>query len=135
MGNRILVVDDDPDTVVYLSSFLEDHGFQTAAAHDASEALAVLEEFDPDAVLVDVMMPGRSGLDLLVRIRRSERFENVPILVVTGNDHILADDFRSYLGSHHGVRGPDGVVGKPVDAEALLRLVRSLTNEAEQETG
>jgi hypothetical protein len=45
------------------------------------------------------------------------------LVVITGNDQILEDDCQSYIGSHHGVSGPDGVLGKPVDRQALLTVL------------
>ena len=63
VGDKILVVDDDPDIVAYLSSFLEDNGYRVASASSASAALSRVEESPPDAILIDVLMPGRSGLD------------------------------------------------------------------------
>ena len=125
---RILVVDDDPDILDYLASLLEDHGYVVRTAASADTALSALAGFVPDTVLVDALMPGRSGLDLLVRVRREPRWEHVPIVIVTGSDTILEDDCQSYLGSHHGVRGPDGVLGKPIDPGALLAVVRHLTS-------
>ena len=125
-GKRILVVDDDPDIVDYLSSFLEDNGYDVAAANDAASALEAVEGFRPDTILIDVLMPGRSGLDLLVTLRRDARWCDIPLVVVTGSDKILQDDCQSYLGSHHGIRGPDGVLGKPVDRETLLLVLKHL---------
>ncbi len=124
---RILIVDDDPDIVVYLSSFLEDQGYELQSASDCSTALTVLGEFHPDVVLVDVLLPGRSGLDLLVRLRQDPRYEDIPIVVVTGNDKIVEDECKSYLGTHQGVAGPDGVLAKPVDQAALMAVVERLT--------
>ncbi len=126
---KILVIDDDPDIVVYLSSLLEDHGYELQSAGDSAQALAVLERFEPDVILIDVMMPGRSGLDLLVRLRQDARWKDKRMVVVTGNDRILEDDCQSYVGSHADVRGPDGVLGKPVDPPTLLAVLRTLTAE------
>lgn len=126
MTRRVMVVDDDPDIVDYFSSFLEDHGFEVGGAARASDALAMIGSFVPDAVVIDVMLPGRSGLDLLVRLRTDARWAELPVIVVTGNDRILEDDCQSYLGSHQGVRGPDGVLGKPIDRDALLRVLEHL---------
>jgi len=123
---RILVVDDDMDIVLYLSSFLEDHGYELESAGDSAAALDALTGFEPDVVLVDVMLPGKSGLDLLVTIRKEPRWVDLPVVMVTGSDKVLADDFRSYLSSHAGIRGPDGVVPKPIDQSALLSLVADL---------
>ena len=123
MGKNILIVDDDPDVVVYLTSFLEDHGYQVRSAGDAGKALRVLEDFRPDAILVDVLMPGKSGLDLLVTLRCDPRWQEIPLVIVTGMDKILEEDCQSYLLSQHGVRGPDAVLGKPVDPKTLLAIL------------
>ena len=119
----VLIVDDDPDIVAYVTSLLEDHGYATRSAGDAGQAVRVLEGFRPDAVLVDVLMPGKSGLDLLVMLRRDERWRSIPLVVVTGMDQILEHDCQSYLTSHHGVSGPDAVLGKPIDPRALLAVL------------
>jgi chemosensory pili system protein ChpA (sensor histidine kinase/response regulator) len=130
-GNKILVVDDDPDIVEYLSSFLEDNDYDVASAGSVTAALTAVERFRPDAVLIDVLMPGRSGLNLLVTLRRDPRWADLPLVVITGSDRILRDDCQSYLGSHQGVRGPDGVLGKPVDRDSLLAVLRHLPGRAE----
>ncbi len=119
----ILVVDDDPDTVAYVTSLLEDQDYRTRSAADAGQALRALEGFRPDAILVDVLMPGKSGLDLLVTLRSDPRYRSIPLVVVTGMDQILESDCQSYLTSRRGVSGPDAVLGKPIDPKALLAVV------------
>ena len=120
---RVLVVDDDRDTALYLSALLEDNGYEVRTAVDEVEALSQLEEFRADAVIMDVLMPGRSGLDLLVKLRSSPRWSNLMVIVVTGNDRVLEDYGKSYLSFHKGIRGPDAVLGKPVDPQVLLRVL------------
>ncbi|MGE5344769.1 MAG: response regulator [Acidithiobacillales bacterium] len=119
----VLIVDDDPDTVAYVSSLLEDQDYWTRSASDAAQALRALDGFRPDAILVDVLMPGRSGLDLVVTLRSDPRYRNIPLVVVTGMDQILEHDCQSYLMSLRGVSGPDAVLGKPIDPKALLAVL------------
>jgi len=123
---RILVVDDDPDVIEYLSSFLEDEGYEVAAAIDERSALAEVERSSPDAILIDVMLPGKSGLDLLVCLRRDPRWAGIPLVLVTGDDNVLKDECRSYLETHQDVRGPDRVLGKPMDRDLLLSVLREV---------
>jgi CheY-like chemotaxis protein len=123
---RVLVVDDDSDVVEYLSSFLEDEGYEVDVAGDETTALTRLERFRPDVVLIDVMLPGRSGLDLMVCLRRDPRWSAVPVVLVTGDDNVLKDDCRSYLESHRDVRGPDHVLAKPMDRDVLLSVLRTI---------
>ncbi|HSN54862.1 MAG TPA: response regulator [Candidatus Sulfomarinibacteraceae bacterium] len=125
-GTKVLIVEDDPDIVEYLSSFLEDEGFSVAAAGRCSTALELMTEFGPEVVLIDALLPGKSGLDLLVTLRKDARWSSLPLVVVTGNDRLLEDDCQSYLGAHEGVRGPDGVLGKPVDRTTLLLVIGKL---------
>lgn len=133
-GPRILVVDDDPDIGEYFTFFLEDHGYQVQSAENAEAALERIGDFSPSAVLIDVMMPGRSGLDLLVTLRRDPRWADTPVVMITGNDMVLRDDCRSYLASHDDVRCPDGVLAKPIDRQALLKLLGKLCKRPEPTT-
>jgi len=123
---RVLVVDDDPDIIDYFSFFLEDHGYTVGSANSAAAAMSSLDGFAPDVILIDVLMPGRSGLDLLVTLRRDPRWSDTPLVMITGNDQILQDDCQSYLGSHRDVAGPDGVLSKPIDQNALLAVLEQL---------
>jgi CheY-like chemotaxis protein len=123
---RVLVVDDDPDVSDYFATFLGDHGYLVESSANAFDALLAIESFRPDVVLIDVMMPGRSGLDLLVTLRRDSRWCELPLVVMTGDDQVLQDEFQTYLRSHGGVRGPEGVLAKPIDRRALLTLLSSV---------
>ena len=127
-GKRILVVDDDPDIIDYLDLFLEDEGYQVSSANRSSSALTAMEEFKPDAVILDVVLPGKSGLDLLVTIRQDDRWSDVPIVVLTGNDAIVQDNGKNYLAGYHLERGADLVLAKPVDRDALVAVLARLTN-------
>lgn len=128
---RVLIVDDDPDILVYLSMLLEDHGYVVESVADSATAYAAMDRFRPDLVLVDVLMPGRSGLDLVVSLRRDRRWVGIPVIVITGSDQILQDDCKTYLKAHEGVRAPEGVLGKPMDAQLLLEKVRGFTRSGE----
>jgi DNA-binding response OmpR family regulator len=132
---RVLILEDDPDITDYLSSFLEDEGFEVATAGRCSAGLELLNDFSPDVALVDAVLPGRSGLEFLVKVRSHPRWSALPLVVVTGNDQLLEDDCQSYLGAHSGVRGPDGVLGKPVDLEMLVTVIRRLQQNGLESAG
>jgi len=126
---RVLVVEDDPDIADYMVSFLEDEGYAVSSASRCSTALGLMDDFQPDIVLIDALLPGKSGLEFLVTIRKDPRYSSLPLVVVTGNDKLLEDDCQSYLGAHAGVRGPDGVLGKPVDRTTLRAVIRKLLRQ------
>ena len=127
-AGRVLIVDDDPDTQVYLTSLLEDHGYAAEAVSSADEALDLLSRHRPDVVLLDVVLRGASGLDLLVRMRREATFADLPVVMLSGHDSIVEDRGASYLTAHPGIRGPDEALGKPIDSDALLAVVARLAS-------
>lgn len=122
---KILVVDDEPDTVAYLTALLEDSAFDVRSAHNADRALEMLHQELPDLVLVDVMMPGTSGLNLIRQLRANPRSSDLPVIVVTGKAEVLHDRFRSYF-ERYRVRAPDGIAEKPFDPAGLIRMVEEL---------
>jgi two-component system response regulator CpxR len=122
-GKRVLVVDDDADIVEYVSTLLEDNGYEVRGADRSADALKTLETFSADAVIIDVLMPGQSGLDLLVQIRKDRRWRAIPVVMLTGNDEVLRDGGRSYVSTHEGIRGADELLGKPLDPEELFGVL------------
>jgi CheY-like chemotaxis protein len=119
-GKTVLVVDDDPDTLVYLTALLEDHGLRTVTARNAAEGLQAARDARPDAITLDISMPGRSGIDVFTRLRSARELASIPVVIVTG-----AIEFRQLV-YHRNVPPPDGYVEKPVKPELLLMSVRKV---------
>jgi len=132
---RVLVVDDDDDTSLYLCSLLQDNGYETSAASDSEGAWEAMERFRPQVLTLDVMMPGRSGLDLLVRLRGDDRYGSTRTIVLTGHDGVVEDEGASYLRRHGIHSGPDAVLGKPVDTASFLDTVRRLSQSCVADNG
>ena len=121
-SKRILIVDDEPDTVEYMTAILEDQSYQVLSAHNAEKGIELLEEDPPDLILVDAIMPGASGLDFILRVRRNSKCSEIPIIVITGKAEILEDRCSSYL-QRFGVSPPEEFLEKPFDPEDLLELI------------
>jgi len=113
VGRRVLVVDDDPDIRELLVSVLRDDGYEAASARNGKDALDLLETFDADVVVLDLMMPVMDGWTFADRMR--ERWE-IPIVVLSA-----ATDL-----SRHAKRlSATDVVPKPFDLDTLLpRIAR-----------
>ena len=110
---HVLVVDDDTRLRGLLSTFLSHNGFRVSTASNAAEARQRLGALDFDLIVLDVMMPGESGLDLATEIRRSD---DVPILMLTA----MGEAKDRIAGLETGV---DDYLGKPFEPrELLLRL-------------
>lgn len=116
-AHRILVVDDDPDIRSLLVSVLIDDGYDAAAAANGREALALLETWDADLVVLDLMMPVMDGWTFATRLRE---IRSVPILVLSAATDLLR---------HAKTIGAADFVTKPFDLDTLLpridRLVAS----------
>ncbi len=80
---RILSVDDDPQTLRYIRRTLDEAGYQTIATPDPAQCTKLVREEEPDLVLLDLVLPGTSGFNLLAQIRE---FSAVPVIFLTGND-------------------------------------------------
>ena len=125
---KILVVDDEPDTVAYLTAILEDNDYVVCSAHNAERAMELLDTELPDLMLVDVMMPGASGLNLIRQVRTHPKYGDLPVIVVSGKAEVLRDGFQSYL-DRLGVKHPDGIAEKPFDPASLLKMVDGLLED------
>jgi CheY-like chemotaxis protein len=121
-AKTILVVDDDPDTLTYLTTVLEDHGFATVAAKDGAEALQRIEEKPPDLVTLDIAMPEKSGVAVYRALKENEQLKNIPVVITTG----ISEDFEKFISSRRQVPPPEGYITKPVDSEELVNIVRDL---------
>ncbi|CAA9588507.1 MAG: Two-component transcriptional response regulator, LuxR family [uncultured Thermomicrobiales bacterium] len=115
MGGRptVLVVDDEEDIVVLMRDFLEADGYGVLVAHDGAEALAIIASTPPDCVLLDVMMPGQSGFDVVRKVRETS---DVPILFLSARQED-SDKIRGL-----GLGADDYIVKSATPAEIVARV-------------
>ena len=126
MGKKVLVVDDEPDTVTFFTVLLQEHGYATVSASDGREALEMVERERPDLVTLDLTMPEVSGVGVYRRMREDERLRGIPVIVVTAVAGRLGDGMKGFLGSRRQVPPPDGYIEKPVKPQDLVAEVRRL---------
>jgi signal transduction histidine kinase/CheY-like chemotaxis protein/purine-cytosine permease-like protein len=123
---RVLIVDDDFDQVELLNDVLAPLGFVLFTAHDGESGLALAGDCEPDLVILDIAMPGMSGLEVAGSLR--ERFgERLRILIVSGNFHD-APRVKAAPREHAELepQAHDGYLAKPMDIRALLEMIREL---------
>lgn len=121
---RILVIDDDPAVTSLLRRGLAYEGYTVATAESGEAGLALAREAPPDLVILDIMMPGVDGLEVLRRLRAVDA--RLPVLLLTARD-APADEVRGLE------RGADDYVVKPFRFEVLLARVRALFRRHETE--
>jgi len=120
---KILIIDDEPDVLAYLSTLLEDHGYATVTAKDGVEALTKVKALRPDLITLDISMPEKSGVKFYREMREDASYQKIPIIIVTG----ISDDFKNFISTRKQVPPPEGYLSKPINQEEMLGLVKKLT--------
>lgn len=116
---KILIVDDEPDVVIYLSALFQDHGYDVAAASDGKEALKQIESGKPDLITLDITMPHDTGIRFLESLQKDSINENIPVFVVTGTPGI----YEQLFSGDSSVKSPAAFFEKPIDRTTLLQKV------------
>ncbi len=137
-AKMVLVIDDDPDICTYVSEVLQDHSYSTATACDGAEGLVKIRETRPDLIVLDLMMPQKSGVRFLNEVKQDPALSGIPIIVLSGATRVTGVDMKQYLteqpfkdrkekalGSAPDIR-PDAYLDKPVDPATLVGTVKKL---------
>lgn len=115
----VLIVEDDRTTGDMLAMAINDErGYTAMRVETADEALNALSHVDPDLLVLDIRLPGMSGLELYDRIRADERFRSLPVVFETGTAREHAQELRD--------RGIATYIKKPFDLEELVRFVKRI---------
>jgi CheY-like chemotaxis protein len=121
----ILVVDDEPDVVIYLKTLLEDAGFQVVTASDGNEALELVKRRKPDFISLDLVMPKKSGIRFFYELRRNKEWARIPVVIVTAHarDEKVEKDIQELFAERTMV-GPRTYLEKPIKPEGYVNLVK-----------
>jgi CheY-like chemotaxis protein len=147
MSKRVLVVDDDENTRRFLSVALEANGYEAVTAEDGDDGFQKVQEMKPDLILLDVMMPKKTGFVLFKQLRRKDEFKDIPVIMLTAVAEVLEEDeshaegetmerpFDSLRESlrkaitkmrDEGLVRPEVFMDKPIDPENLILEVKGL---------
>ena len=118
--SKVLVVDDDPEIVTFLSTLLELEGIESSVATSAAAALEQLEQGAPDLVLLDIAMPDRDGIDLCKELKSDPRTAEVPVFVVSARPG--KDVVERALAA-----GAEEFIRKPFENAELISRIRERT--------
>jgi two-component system phosphate regulon response regulator PhoB len=130
MGSRILVVEDEPDLADLVALSLRREGHDVVVAHDGSTALAEIQRSQPDLLVLDVMLPDISGLEVCRRLRRNAQTIRLPVIMLTARN----DEVDRVVGFEVGA---DDYVPKPFSPRELVLRVDAILRRtvAPQEVG
>ena len=119
MTDKILIADDEPNILLSLDYLMRREGFEVLLARDGDEALALLQRERPRLVLLDVMMPGKSGHEVLAALRADDALKHILVLMLSAKGRDT--DVAKGLGL-----GADAYVTKPFSTQALVAQVRAM---------
>jgi len=125
MPGRVLIVDDEPDVVTYLSTALQAHGFQAAVALSVERSLQLVEESRPDVICLDIMMPRESGITMYLHLKQDSKTRHIPVVIISGVATEGQFDFRAYV-PDQSVPPPERFLEKPVVVNDLIATVQEL---------
>ena len=120
----VLIVDDEVDITSYLGTVLTDAGMNVLIANDGDEALDALKRQIPDLISLDLVMPGKSGIRVLMELRKTREWSRIPVIIVTAHarDPKVQRDLSETLADSTMV-GPSLYLEKPVTPQSYLRSI------------
>jgi CheY-like chemotaxis protein len=136
-GRKILVIDDEPDIISFLTTLLQDHGYETCSAKNGEEGWEKVRKEIPDLICLDLLMPQKSGVKLYGQIRKDPTLQHIPVIMITGfgPPEYPAIDFKRFIHHRSAVPPPDGYLEKPIDRDELLATIaRVLGSQAQGKT-
>lgn len=115
MSTKILIIDDEADVRAFITAVLKKKGYETVTAANGAEGLELLLQERPALVTLDIMMPGRSGIDFYRAVRKDPELSAIPIIVVSA----LASGGRDM-----SLLKPAAVFDKPIDPDEFIKAVQ-----------
>jgi DNA-binding response OmpR family regulator len=119
MGKKVLIADDEPNIVAALEYLLQRNGYEVHVARNGDEALKLIEQHQPDLVLLDVMMPLRSGYDVCQRVREREDWRHIKIVMLSAKGRDVEVNKGMSLGA-------DLYITKPFSTSELVARINDL---------
>jgi DNA-binding response OmpR family regulator len=121
-AKTILVVDDEPDVLTYLTAFFEDNGFRVTKAANGREGFAKAKSERPDLIALDISMPKESGVRMFRDLLDDRSTAGIPVVIITGVSH----EFRRFIETRRQVHPPAGYFEKPIERDKLLAKINEI---------
>lgn len=128
MPKKIMIIDDEPDIRTYLMAALQDSGYETCTIEENESIHKAVLAKEPDLIVLDIMMPQRSGISMYKELRTTAAFKSIPIALISGISpakDFMEDEFKKLI-DDETIPPPDGFIEKPVKLPALTELVEQL---------
>jgi len=128
MKKTVLIVEDEMDMRIFISTLLETSGYRPVMTRDGREGMVKAREINPDLIILDVMMPGEGGVQMYRQLQTDEALMNIPVILLSG---VAKKTFAHYLKMlntrlDRSIPEPSAYLEKPPEAEDLLKLTERL---------
>ena len=123
---RILVVDDEEDVIRYLTSLLEDNGFEVVPAREGKEGMELAKTERPDLISLDIAMPDETGVRMLRNLHADPDTKGIPVILVTGIDA----NFERFINRQRQIPPPAAYFEKPLDRERYIAEINRILGES-----
>ena len=125
MGNKVLIIDDDPDLVEAVSMLLEAEGLSPLGAYGGNEGLAMAKSENPDLIVLDVMMPDMDGFQVGKELLTDNVLRNIPLIMLSAvAEHVGDTNYKPHADAK--ALEADDWFDKPVDPHALVKRIKQL---------
>jgi len=127
LRKRILVVDDELDMRIYVSTLLETNGYKPLSAVDGKEGLEVARKNRPSLIILDVMMPKESGIGLYRDLKIDQELKDIPVIMLSALSKKTFFHSQRVLNEYKGenIPDPEGYIEKPPEPEELLEAIQN----------
>ena len=126
ISKKILIIDDEPDVVTYLSAVLEANGYKSYATGNIKTAMEQVKEIHPDLICLDIVMPEETGISFYTRLRQDRELKTIPVIIISGIVELEKFDFRTYT-KDDSIPAPECYMEKPIDVGKYIQKVKQLT--------
>lgn len=131
-GRKILIIDDEPDIVIYLKLLLENHGYDVVSAPDGEKGLELARDEAPDLVCLDIMMPRMTGVALYRVMKADPKLKKIPCIIVSAYESAYSFKGQAFrrLVQDRSIPEPLRFFEKPVDVPVFLDFIDGLLRKA-----
>ena len=134
MDTKILIVDDDPTICDVLKIYFENEGYEVKVANDGAEGVNFFKLYEPDLVLLDIMLPGIDGMEVCRRLKSAPTTADIPIIMLTAKGDVFDKVLGLELGADDFMTKPFDMKELSVRIKAVLRRCQAKTEKSENET-
>lgn len=142
MPKKLLIVDDEPDAISFISTVLEDNDYDYISADNGVQGIELARKEKPDAILLDLIMPEKSGIMMFQELKKDPELRDIPIIVVSGASEVTGVDFKNFIfkpikrekdstgtGGASEYFTPEDFIEKPINPDVLIKSIKKVLKE------